>query len=102
MTAVWTAIAVMTVITVAIKGVGPVVLGGRDLPRWAERLVVLLPTALLTALVVTQAFADGARLVLDARSAGLAAAVIALALRQNMLVTLIAAAGTTALLRAVA
>lgn len=102
MTAVWTAIAVMTVITVAIKAVGPVVLGGRDLPRWAERLVVLLPTALLTALVVTQAFADGARLVLDARSAGLAAAVIALALRQNMLVTLIAAAGTTALLRAVA
>lgn len=100
MSAVWISIGVMTVITVAIKAVGPVVLGGRDLPGWAERLVVLLPAALLTALVMTQTFADGAKLVLDARAAGLAAAVVALVLRQNMLVTLFAAAGTTALVRA--
>jgi len=100
MTAVWTAIGVMTVITFAVKALGPVVLGGRDLPGWAERLVALLPAALLTALVMTQAFADGAKLVLDARAAGLAAAVLALGLRRNMLVTLVAAAGTTALVRA--
>lgn len=102
MTAVWITIGVMTVITFAVKAAGPVALGGRDLPRWAERLIVLLPAALLTALVVTQTFADEDRLVLDARAAGVAAAIAALLLRRGMLVTLVAAAGTTALLRAVA
>ena len=100
MTAVWTAIVAMTVITILIKVVGPLALGGRDLPAWADRLVALLPAALLSALVVTQTFADEDRLVLDARAAGLAAAAAALALRANMLLTLLAAAGTTALVRA--
>lgn len=102
MSAVWTAIAALTVITFVVKAAGPVLLGGRELPRPAERLVVLIPAALLPALVVTQAFADGARLVLDARAAGLAAAVLALLLRRGMLVTLCAAAATTALVRALA
>ena len=102
MTAVWTAIAVMTVISFLIKAAGPVLLGGRDLPKAAERLIVLLPAALLTALVIVQTFADGSRLVLDARAAGVAAAVVAVALRGGMLVALVAATGTTALLRAVA
>lgn len=102
MNAVWTAIATLTVITFAIKAAGPVALGGRELPRWAERLIVLLPAALLTALVITQTFADGDRLVLDARSAGVAAAIVALLLRRGMLVTLVAAAAATALVRAVA
>ena len=100
MTAVWTAIAAMTVITVLIKVVGPLALGGRALPGWANRLVALLPAALLSALVITQTFAEEDRLVLDARAAGLAAAVAALVLRANMLLTLLAAAGTTALVRA--
>lgn len=102
MTPVWTAIGVMTVITLIVKAIGPVVLGGRDLPGWAERLVVLLPAALLTALVITQAFADGTKLVIDARAAGLAAAVLTLLVRRNMLLTLVVAAGTTALVRALA
>lgn len=102
MSAVWLAIAALTVITFVIKAAGPVALGGRDLPRWAERLVVLLPAALLTALIATQTFADEDRLVLDARAAGVAAAIVALVLRRGMLVTLAAAAGTTALVRAVA
>jgi len=100
--AVWTAIAVLTVITVAIKVAGPLALGGRELPPWAATLVALLPAALIAALVVTQTFADGPRLVLDARAAGLAAAAIALALRATMLIALLAAAGTTTLLRAIA
>lgn len=102
MSAVWTSIAALTVITFAIKAAGPVILGGRDLPRWAERLVVLLPAALLTALVVTQTLADGDAIVLDARAAGVSAAIVALVLRRGMLVVLVVAAGTTALLRAVA
>lgn len=100
MNAVWTSIAALTVICFAIKAAGPVALGGRDLPRAAERLIVLLPAALLTALVMVQTFADDKALVLDARAAGVAVAVLAAALRASMLIVLLAAVGTTALLRA--
>jgi branched-subunit amino acid transport protein len=97
---VWIAIGVLTVVCFAIKASGPVALGGRDLPRWAERLIVLLPAALLSALVVVQTFADGKAIVLDARAAGLAAAFVAVALRASVLVVLLVAAGTAAGLRA--
>ena len=97
---VWIAIGVLTVVCFVIKAVGPVALGGRDLPGWAERLIVLMPAALLAALVVVQTFADGKALVLDARAAGLAAAMVALALRASVLVVLLASALTAAGLRA--
>ena len=97
---VWITIGVLTVVCFTIKAVGPVALGGRDLPRWAERLIVLLPAALLSALVVVQTFADGKALVLDARAAGVVAAVAAIALRASILVVLLVAAGTAAGLRA--
>jgi branched-subunit amino acid transport protein len=97
---VWIAIGVLTVVCFAIKAVGPVALGGRDLPEWADRLIVLMPAALLSALVVVQTFAEGKNLVLDARAAGLAAALAALALRASVLVVLLAAAATTAGVRA--
>ena len=99
-TDVWIAIGVLTVVCFVIKAVGPVALGGRDLPRWAERLIVLLPAALLSALVVVQTFADGKALALDARAVGLAAAIVALALRASVLVVLLVAAATAAGLRA--
>jgi branched-subunit amino acid transport protein len=98
---VWIAIGVMTVVSFCIKAAGPVALGGRDLPRWAERLIVLLPAALLSALVVVQTVADGKALVLDARAAGLAAALVAVALRASVLIVLLVAAVTAAGLRAV-
>jgi branched-subunit amino acid transport protein len=101
-TAVWTAIGVLTVVSFAIKAAGPGALGGRELPRAAERLIVLLPAALLSALVVVQTFASGRELVLDARAAGVAAAVVAVALRASVLVVLLVAAVTAAALRAVA
>ena len=97
---VWIAIGVLIVVCFVIKAVGPVALGGRDLPRWAERLIVLLPAALLSALVVVQTFADGKALVLDARAAGVAAAVVAVLLRASLLVVLLVAALTAAGLRA--
>ncbi len=101
MTDVWIAIGVLTVVCFTIKAVGPVALGGRDLPRAVERLIVLLPSALLSALVVVQTFASGRELVLDARAAGVAAALVALALRASVLVVLLVAALTAAGLRAV-
>ena len=66
-----------------------------------RRAVVLLPVALLAALVVVQAFADGRDLRLDARAAGLAVAVVAIVVRAPFLVVVVLAAATAALLRAV-
>jgi branched-subunit amino acid transport protein len=56
---VWQVIAGCTVVTAAIKGAGPFALGGRDLHPRLLGVVVLLAPALLAALVVTQALANG-------------------------------------------
>jgi branched-subunit amino acid transport protein len=81
-------------------------LAGLSLPQrvldapLVRRAGVLLPIALLAALVAIQTFTDGVRLTVDARAAGLAAAVVALALRAPFLVVVITAAAVTAGLRA--
>lgn len=60
----------------------------------------LIPIAMLSALVVVQTFAAGTAVAIDARLAGLLAAVVALLLRAPFLVVVIVAAVTAALLRA--
>jgi branched-subunit amino acid transport protein len=62
---------------------------------------VLLPAALIAALVATSTFGDGRELRLDARVAGLAVAVVALWRRANFVVVVVAAATATALTRLV-
>ena len=80
-------------------------LAGLSLPqRWLQnpriqRTVPLLPVALLAALVATQTFSSGHRLVLDVRAAALGVALIAVLLRAPFLVVVVAAAATAALLR---
>lgn len=64
-----------------------------------RRVADLIPVALLAALVAVQVAADGSRLVLDERAAGLAAAVVLLALRAPFLLVVAGAALTAALLR---
>ena len=64
-----------------------------------RRGVVLLPVALLSALVVVQTFADGSNLTLDARAAGLAVAAVGIVLRAPFLIVVVLAALTAALLR---
>ena len=65
-----------------------------------RRLTALLPIALLAALVGVQTFSTGTALQIDARVAGLAAAIIALVLRAPFLVVVLVAAITAAALRA--
>ena len=98
----WVLIAVVGGCTIALKGLGPLAIGGRALPRPLLGVVALLAPTQLAALIVTQAFADGRHLVLDARAAGLAAALVAVALRAPVLVVVLLAAATAALVRAVA
>ena len=66
-----------------------------------ERITDLIPVALLSALIAVQVFSTGHHLALDARAAGLAAAVVALLLRAPFLVVVFVAALTAALLRVV-
>src|SRR4051812_49552010 len=66
-------IAGCAVTTWAIKGIGPLALGGRELPPWFTSVIVLLAPALFAALVVTQALADGQRLAVGANTVGVAA-----------------------------
>jgi uncharacterized membrane protein len=64
-----------------------------------ERVLALLPPALLAALVVVQTFDGGRSLVLDARAAGVAVGAIAVWRRAPFIVVVTLAAATTALLR---
>jgi hypothetical protein len=76
-------------------------LAGLSLPVRDVRAAAMLPVALLAALVGIQTFASGDELVLDARVAGLAAALVAVRLRAPFLVVVAVAAAATALVRAV-
>jgi hypothetical protein len=99
MSAAWTTVIVVGAATIAIKGAGPVVLGGRPLPPLLDRITLTLAPAVLAALVATSTFASGERLVLDERAAGVAAAGVAIALRAPLLAVITVAAAVTALLR---
>jgi branched-subunit amino acid transport protein len=98
----WTAVIAVGVATVALKAVGPVLLGGKPLPGHLTGVVALLAPALLAALVVTQVAGGDEEIVLDARLVGLAAAVVAILLRGPLLVVVVAAAAATAFVRLIA
>lgn len=97
---VWAAIAVTAFGCYAMKLLGlsvPAAVLERPLVR---RVAALVPIAALAALIALQTFADGHTLALDARAAGLAAAVVALLLRAPFLVVVAAAVVVTAAVRA--
>jgi uncharacterized membrane protein len=97
----WTAIIVTGVGCYLLK------LAGLSVPEsvlsrpYVSRLADLIPVALLGALVAVQTFSTGQELVLDARVAGVAVAVVALMLRAPFLVVVAVAALTAALIRLV-
>lgn len=102
MSDVWIAVALVGAATVALKSVGPVLLGGRPLPEHLTGVVALLAPAVLAALVVTQVVGGDREIVLDARLVGLGAAVVALLLRAPLLAVVVAAAVATATVRLIA
>jgi hypothetical protein len=95
----WIVVGLAGAATVALKSVGPVVLGGRALPHRLTGVVALLAPAHLAALVVTQVVGGDREIVLDARLVGVAAAVVALLMRAPLLVVVLAAATATAAVR---
>ena len=96
----WTLVVVTGLATVALKGIGPVVLGGRPLPRGVLSPLSLLAPALLAALVATQAFANGDHLAIDADTAGVAAGGLAIWRTGSIIACVVLAAAVTAGVRA--
>ncbi|GIW13928.1 MAG: hypothetical protein KatS3mg062_1367 [Tepidiforma sp.] len=95
----WAAVLLVGLGTVVIKAAGVLLLSGSSSRvRSAARFEHLAP-AVLAALVVTASLSDGSRLVLDERSAGLAAAAAVLARRGPLFLAVGTAALVTALLR---
>lgn len=73
--------------------------------RWLDtplsrRITILIPIALLSALIGLWTFVDGTTITIDARVPGVIAALVALLLRAPFLVVIITAAAVTAGIRA--
>ncbi len=94
-------IAGCAVMTFAIKAAGPIALGGRELPAWFTGVVVLLAPALLAALIVTQALADGQKLTIGPDTAGVVAGGLVAWRLGSVIGCVLVAAGVTAGLRAI-
>jgi branched-subunit amino acid transport protein len=95
----WIVVALVGVATVAFKAAGPVLIGRRSLPPNVQSLVDLLAPVMLVALVVTQTFGGDEEITVDARIAGVGAALVALLLRAHIIVAMAIAATVTAFLR---
>lgn len=95
----WLVVVTVGGATMVMKALGPVLLGGRELPGRVMAAVRLLAPAVLAALVVVQALGGDRQIIVDERLVGLGAAAIALFLRAPLVVVVIVAAATTALLR---
>jgi branched-subunit amino acid transport protein len=101
MSAAWATVLFVGAGTIVLKAVGPVGVSGRRLPPRVTELLQVVAPAILAALVVTETFANGRSLVLDARLAGLAAGIVAVLLRAPLWAVVIAGALATALARLV-
>ncbi|HEX6421820.1 MAG TPA: AzlD domain-containing protein [Acidimicrobiales bacterium] len=98
----WGAVLALGAAAYALKALGLIGLGPRAAGGPALRLAMLLPAALLPALIVVNTFDGDRRLVLDARAAGLAVALVLAWRRAPFALVVVLAAAATALVRAVA
>lgn len=97
---IWLLIGACAVVTAAIKAAGPIAVGGRELPERSSAVLGLMAAALLAALVVTSALADGDQLAVGPDTAGVAVAGVVLWRGGPVLAGVLIAAVVTAALRA--
>lgn len=100
MSGTWTVVVAVSVITVGIKALGPMLLGGKQLPPRIGDVVGLLAPALLAALVAVNTLGGDRELVIDARLPGVLAAAVAIKLKAPVLIVVVIAALVTAGVRA--
>ena len=97
----WTFVIWLSVGAYAFKMLGFVVVGSRTLPDVLSRCLMLIPAALLGAMVLNGTFTDAQSVVVDERAIGFLVAVIAAWRKLPLIVVVVLAAATTALLRAI-
>jgi branched-subunit amino acid transport protein len=96
---VWLTVLLIGAFTIALKASGPVLYGGRELPSRVADAFELLAPSLLAALVVTQALGEGGELVVDERLVGVGVAAVAVRLRAHLIIVMVLAAVSTAIVR---
>jgi uncharacterized membrane protein len=92
----WLAVAIASAGCAILKLAGFVVPSRLLESNRARRTLEALPVTLLSALIAVSVFATGNHLMLDSRAAGLAVALILVALRAPFLVVVVAACATAA------
>ncbi len=95
-----TSVLVLAVGIFGLRLAGMFVLGETARGGAVERLLRLVPVAVIAAVVTLQTVAKGQDLVVDARLWGAAVAALAVWRRAPLIVVLVAAAATTAIVRA--
>jgi branched chain amino acid efflux pump len=95
----WTVLIALCAVSYALKAVGPVLAGGRQLSPNMRRTLDLVALPLLAGLILVQTFGDGRRLVLDGRAPALAVAAVLVWRRASFLVVVLSAAAVAALVR---
>lgn len=95
----WIVVICLGATMMAMRATGPLLFARRQLPGWALGPFALLTPVVLAGLSVVATFGAGRHLVLDARAAGVAAAVICVAVRAPLLVVMVTAAAVTGLTR---
>lgn len=95
----WVAVISLAALCVFMRVAIPLGLGDHR-PAWLERALASALPALLAAFVLVGTVGDGQRLVVDERSAGVLVAGAVVLARGHLLLAVLAAAVTTALLRA--
>jgi uncharacterized membrane protein len=96
----WLAVIIASAGCAALKLAGFVVPARLLESSAARRTLEALPVTLLSALIAVSVFATGSHLLLDSRAAGLAVALILVALRAPFLVVVVAACAAAAAVHA--
>jgi len=97
----WLSVAAVIVANGLMKAIGPLVVGDRPLPATMRRVVALMAPVLLAGLIVVELGGEGWADLDYRRVAGVAVAGVAFALRAPMLLAVLLAILSTALLRLV-
>ena len=96
----WAFVFTLAATSYGFKVLGLVLVGDRQLPPVLDRCLALIPAALIAALVVKDTFSVGQHLQVDARAAGVGAAVIAAWRKAPLITVILIGAAVTAALRA--
>ena len=95
----WTLILLLAAGAYAFKFTGLVIIGARTLPPIFERCLALIPAAVISALIVKDTLTQGQDIVIDARAAGIAVAIVAAWRRAPLIAVIVLGAAVTAAVR---